>query len=146
MEVLMGVIVLLGGMALFCVLLWNFAVYALPAFVGFTVGFWALNHNAGIGCIAIGLIAGIATLLAARVAFRSTNVALRWLVVALFVVPAAWAGYSVVIALADTGLVVSHTWRILFAIVGAFAVGVTAYARLTGDHPAVPPTSSKFTG
>jgi hypothetical protein len=144
----MGVIVLLGGMAFFCVLLWYFAVYALPVFVGFTTGFWALSHGAGIGCVAIGLVAGVAVFLAARLAFASANIGLRWIVVALFVGPAAWAGYGVVIALADAGLIASHIWRDLFAIMGALGVGGTAFIRLSCDvrglpRPQTPPIEIK---
>ena len=126
----MGVIVLLGGLAFFCVLLWNFAVYALPAFVGLSAGAWALNHGAGIGCIAIGLIAGVAVFLSVRLAFTSGNIGLRWFVVALFVVPAGWTGCGMVVAL-DTGLVASHIWRDLFAAGGALAAGGTAFVRLS---------------
>jgi hypothetical protein len=126
----MGIVFLLVGLGLFCVLLWNFAVYAVPAFVAFGVGFWALNHGAGIGCVVVGLVAGVATFVAGRFALMSPNAALRWLVIAIFTLPAAFAGYSMVLELSEMG-VPSTIWRHVFAIVGAVAVGATTFARLT---------------
>lgn len=126
----MGIVFLLVGVGLFCVLLWNFAVYTVPAFVGFAVGFWALNHGAGIGCVLVGLVAGVATFIAGRLALMSPNVALRWLVIAIFTLPAAYAGYGMVLELSAMG-VPSTIWRHVFAVIGAAAVGATTFARLT---------------
>lgn len=126
----MGILFLLVGLGLFCVLLWNFAVYAVPAFVGFAAGFWALNHGAGIGCVVVGLVAGVATFVAGRFALMSSNAAVRWLVLAIFTLPATYAGYSMVLELSAMG-VPSMIWQHVFAIVGAAAVGATTFARLT---------------
>jgi hypothetical protein len=126
----MGIVFLLVGLGLFCVLLWNFAVYAVPAFVGFAVGFWALDHGAGIGCVLVGLVAGVATCIAGRFALTSPNAVIRWLVIAIFTLPAAYAGYSMVLELSAMG-VPSTIWRHVFAGFGAVAVGVTTFARLT---------------
>ncbi|MDE2111779.1 MAG: hypothetical protein KGJ79_11610 [Alphaproteobacteria bacterium] len=126
----MGVIAILFGLGLFLVLLWNFAVYALPAYIGFSAGWWALNHGAGIGCIAVGAIAGVAVFLAGRVALASRNGFLRWLVIAVFVIPAAWAGYAMVLDLSASGMVPSSVWRHILAAAGAVAVGATTMAQL----------------
>lgn len=126
----MGIVFLLFGLGLFCVLLWNFAVFAVPAFIGFTAGFWALNHGAGIGCFLVGLVAGVATFCAGRLALMSPNAAVRWLVIAIFTLPAAYAGYCMVLELSAPG-VSSAIWRHMFAFFGAVAVGATTFARLT---------------
>jgi len=132
----MGIVGILVGLGLFFVLLWNFAVYALPAVIGISAGWWSLNHGAGIGCVLVGMVAGVAVFVAGRAALMSTNVILRCLVIALFVVPAAWAGYSIVMQLAGTGVIPSPIWRHAFAMVGAIAVAATTVTRLVApvDH------------
>lgn len=128
----MGIVGILLGLGLLLVLLWNFAVFALPVFVGFSAGWWSLNHGAGIGCIAVGLVAGVAVFVVGHAALMSTNPLLRWLVIALFVIPAAWAGYGIVLELAGTGAVPSQIWRHVFAIAGAIAVAGATATRLIG--------------
>lgn len=126
----MGVIAVLFGLGLFLVLLWNFTVYALPAYIGFSAGWWALNHGAGIGCIAVGAIAGVVVFLAGRSALASKNAFLRWLVIAVFVIPAIWAGYAMVLDLSASGIVPSSIWRHILAVAGAIAVSAAAVMRL----------------
>jgi hypothetical protein len=126
------------GFGAFCALLYSFAVYALPAFVGFSVGFWAINSGAGIGSVVVGFGAGLIVFLAGQIAFaKSRSLLLRWLLVLLFAAPAAWAGYSLVLQLSALG-VPSPVWRHLFAAIGAVVIGCTAVARL-----AVPPREPK---
>ena len=55
----------------------------------------------------------------------------------LFAVPAALAGYHVVLALSQIG-VPSTGWREVFACLGAVSVGGTAWARLTDPRRARP--------
>ncbi|GAA0547509.1 hypothetical protein FHS83_000876 [Rhizomicrobium palustre] len=128
----MGIVGILAGLGLFFVLLWNFAIYALPAAIGISAGWWSLNHGAGIGCIAVGMVAGVAVFVAGRAALMSHNLILRWLVIALFVIPATWAGYGIVMELTGTGVIPSPIWRHVFAIAGAIVVAGTAAARLMG--------------
>ncbi len=125
----MGVVGILLGLGLFVVLLWNFAIFALPAFVGFSAGWWALNHGAGIGCVVVGLVAGGAVFLAGRIALTSRSATLRLLVIALFTLPAAYTGYNIVLQLSEIG-VPSTIWRHVFAVIGALAVGGTTIMRL----------------
>ena len=125
-----SIILTVLGLGAFCALLYNFAVYALPAFVGFSVGFWAIHSGAGVGSIVVGFAAGLIVLLAGQVAFaKSRSLLLRWLLVLLFAAPAAWAGYSVVLQLSELG-VPSPVWRHVFAVIGAVVIGCTAVARL----------------
>jgi len=125
----MGIVGILLGLGLFVVLLWNFAIYALPAFVGFSTGWWALNHGAGIGCVVVGLVAGVAVFLAGRVALMSPSGAVRLLVIALFTLPAVYTGYNIVLQLSEVGIQ-SPIWRHVFAVVGGTIVGCTAFIRL----------------
>lgn len=125
----MALIAVLVGLGLFCVLLWNFAVYAVPAFVGFSAGFWALNHGAGIGCVVVGLVAGVAIFLIGRIALMNSNPAIRWTVIALFALPAAYAGYNIVLQLSEMGIP-SPIWRQVCAAIGGLAVGGTTLTRL----------------
>ena len=126
-----SIIMTILGLGAFCTLLYHFAVYALPAFVGFSVGFWAIYSGAGIGSIVVGFGAGLVVFLAGQVAFaKSRSLLLRWLLVLLFAAPAAWAGYSLVLQLSELA-VPSPVWRHLFAAIGAVVIGCTAVARLT---------------
>ena len=51
-----GIILTIAGLGALCVLLYNFAVYALPAYVGLSVGYWAISTGAGtVGGIAVGI-------------------------------------------------------------------------------------------
>ena len=130
-----SIILTILGLGAFCALLYNFAVYALPAFVGFSVGFWAIHSGAGLGSIVVGFVAGLVVLLAGQVAFaKSRSLLLRWLLVLLFAAPAAWAGYSLVLQLSELG-VPSPVWRHMFAVIGAAVIGCTAVARLAALPP-----------
>ena len=125
-----SIILTILGLGAFLALLYNFAVYALPAFVGFSVGFWAVNSGAGLGSIVVGFTAGLIVFLAGQVAFaKSRSLLLRWLLVLLFAAPAAWAGYSLVLQLSELS-VPSTVWRHVFAAIGAVVIGCTAIARL----------------
>lgn len=124
----MAFIALFAGLGMFCALLWYCAVYALPVFVGFWVGWWALNHGAGAGCVAVGLIAGVALWLAGRLAAASGNPLLRWTGILAFVVPAALAGFEIVDNIASG---VAPDWRDPLAIADAMVVIGITYARLT---------------
>ena len=57
----LGVIVGLFGLGTMLVLLFTLAIYAVPFFVGLTVGMWAFETGAGvIGAGLVGLVAGFA--------------------------------------------------------------------------------------
>ncbi|MFI5024292.1 MAG: hypothetical protein ACHQRJ_21900 [Alphaproteobacteria bacterium] len=125
-----SIILTILGLGAFCALLYNFAVYALPAFVGFSVGYWAIHSGAGVGSIVVGFAAALAVLLAGQVTFaKSRSLPLRWLLVLLFAAPAVWAGYSVVLQLSELG-VPSPTWQHVFAVIGAVFISCTAIVRL----------------
>lgn len=126
----MGLIGLLVGLGLFLILIWSLAIYALPAFVGIWAGLWALNHGAGLGAIFLGIAVAMAIFLAGRLGLRSVNAGVRLAVLALFIFPAAWAGYSVVQELSQNGIIPSPAWRQVFGAIGAMLVAITTFRRL----------------
>ncbi len=120
------------GIGFLCWLLFTLAVYALPLFAGVTTGLAAYHSGSGaIAGLLVGLIAGIITLVIGQIAFASIRSPLiRALIALLFAVPACMAGYFATLGLARIGMP-STTWREIFAIIGALAVGGTAWVRMT---------------
>lgn len=108
------------------------AVYAVPFFVAVSVGMLAFNSGAGvIGALLVGIIAGASTLVLGQTAFAMTrSTVLRAGDRAIFAVPAAIAGYHVILAMSQIGAS-SLAWREVFACVGAVSFGATAWMRLT---------------
>ena len=131
--IFLGIILSIAAIGFFCWLLFTLAVFALPFFAGVTVGGWAFQTGAGwpgailIGAVAAGLTLGIGQLLLGLV----RPLWARLLIALAFVAPAALAGYH-----ATHGIVKhtmpSETWQLVFSVIGAVAVGVTALARVTG--------------
>ncbi|HAO42974.1 MAG TPA: hypothetical protein DCR53_20850 [Afipia sp.] len=116
---------------MFCWLIFTLAVYALPFFVAVSAGMAAFHSGAGIlGAPLIGIAAGAVALAVGQTAFAMTRCRiLRTTIAAAFAVPAAIAGYYVVLAISQLGMP-SLAWRELFASVGAVFIGGTAWARL----------------
>ena len=57
--IIFGPLLVIVGIGFFCWLLFTLAVFALPFFVGLTIGIWAFHTGAGaLGGIAVGLVAG----------------------------------------------------------------------------------------
>jgi hypothetical protein len=112
------------------------AVYALPFFAGVTAGVAAYQSGSGeIGALLVGLIAGAFTLAAGQIAvaaFRSPLI--RAAIALAFGVPAAMAGYHAALGLAQLG-VPAELWQRAFALIGAIAVGATAWLRLALPNP-----------
>lgn len=123
----MALLALFAGFGMFCALLWYCAIYALPVFVGFSAGWWALNHGAGLACVVVGLIAGIATWLVGNLAATSGNSLLRVVGLAAFVIPAAYAGFGIVRDLVGYATL---PWRDLLAVFGAVGTGSVTAVRL----------------
>jgi len=138
-----GLILSLFGIGLFCWLVFTLAVYALSFFVGLTVGMAAFHTSAGvIGALLVGIVAGALTLGIGQVAFAVVRpVPLRAVIAAAFAVPAAIAGYHAVLGLSQIG-VPSLVWREVFAWIGAIVIGGTAWARMTVSAEPLPLRSS----
>ena len=126
-------LLVLGAIGFFCWLLFTLAVFALPAFVGFTVGVWSFHTGAGvlggilIGLATAGLTFGIGQLLLVFVPW----IWARILIVTAYTAPAAVSGYSATHGIAQMAMP-SPTWQMIFSIVGAIAVGITALVRISG--------------
>ena len=128
----LGLVLNTVGLGLFCWLIFALAVYAVPFFVAVSIGMLTFNSGAGvIGALLVGIIAGALTLVLGQTAFaRTRSTILRGAIGAAFAVPAAIAGYHVVLAMSQVG-VPSLAWREVFACLGAVSVGATAWVRLT---------------
>jgi hypothetical protein len=138
-----GLILSMFGIGLFCWLIFTLAVYALPFFVGLTAGMAAFHSGSGvIGALVVGTVAGALTLGIGQVAFAVVRpVALRAVIAAAFAVPAAIAGYHAVLGLSQIG-VPSLVWREVFAWIGAIFIGGTAWARMAVFAEPLPLRSS----
>jgi hypothetical protein len=93
------------GLGFLCWILFSLAVYALPFFAAVTAGVWAYGTGAGvIGAVAVGLVAGVATLVAGQVLFAVVRSTLIRAALALaFAAPAAVAGYHAVLGVVAIG-------------------------------------------
>lgn len=134
--IVISILASIAAIGVICCLLFYLAVYALPLFAGVTAGVWAYGTGAGwLGGIAVGIIAGLATLLIGHLLLIFVKpLWLRLMIAAVFVAPAAIAGYH-----ATHGIVKhtmpSETWQIAFSVVGAIVVAITAFARLATLAP-----------
>jgi hypothetical protein len=129
---IIGILLNIVGLGIFCWALFALATHALPFFVGMTVGIYSFQVGAGpFGAIVVGFVAGSTTLVAGQFAFSvARSPVVRLVVGLLFALPAACAGYDVTLAFAHIG-VPSEWWREAFAVVGAITVGGAAWARMS---------------
>lgn len=137
--IFLGILLSIVAIGFFCWLLFTLAVFALPFFAGVTAGAWAYHTGAGwfgailIGVVGAGLTLGIGQFLLMIV----RPLWARLLIALVFVTPAVIAGYH-----ATHGIVKhtmpSETWQVVFSVIGAVAVGVTAFVRVAGMAAAGP--------
>ena len=128
-----GLILSMFGIGLFCWLIFTLAVYALPFFIGLTAGMAAFHSGAGVlGALLVGIVTGAVTLAIGQIAFAVVRPPVLRAVIAAaaFAIPAAIAGYHAVLGLSQIG-VPSLVWREMFAWIGALFIGGTAWARMT---------------
>lgn len=139
--IILAILASLAAIGLLCWLLFTLAVFALPAFVGVTTGAWAHGTGAGIpGAILVGAVAAAITLAAGHLLITFVRpMWLKLIVAAAFVAPAAIAGFH-----ATHGIVKhfmpSDAWQITFSVIGAVAVGITAFVRVAGMAAAPAPS------
>ncbi len=130
---IIGIILSIAAIGVFCWLLFTLAVFALPFFAGVTAGTWAFHTGAGwIGAIFVGMVAAGLTLGIGQILLMTVRpVWARLLIAMVFVAPAVIAGYH-----ATHGIVKhtmpSETWQFIFSVIGALAVGATAFTRVAG--------------
>lgn len=137
--IFLNVLLLLGVIGTLCWLLFTFAIYALPLFVGVTVGMWAYGTGAGyVGGIIIGSVASGAVAIVGQLIFAFARpLWIRLIVALLFAAPAAVAGYAATHGIARH-LMPFEGWQMAFSIVGAIAIGMTALFRMAGAAPPEP--------
>jgi hypothetical protein len=126
----MFLILAIGAVIALCALLWRVAIFALPVFVGFSAGFWALSFGAGIGAGLVGLVAGAFSWELAKHVFRRGNSTVKTGVAILFALPAAYTGFEIVAQISGDA-VASTVWRTVFGITAGLACGGTLLARLS---------------
>jgi hypothetical protein len=129
---IIGVLLNIAGLGVFCWALFALATHALPFFVGMTVGIYSFQIEAGpFGAIVVGFVTAGFTLVVAQYAVSvARSPIVRLLIRLLFALPAARAGYDVTLAIAHFGIP-QEWWRESFAMLGAIAVGCTAWARVS---------------
>jgi hypothetical protein len=130
--IIVGVLFNIVGLGIFCWALFALATHALPFFVGMTAGIYSLQAGAGpFGATIVGFVMAGFTLVVGQYAFSVARSAIVRLVVGLlFAVPAVYAGYGVTLALAHLGIP-EEWWREPFAVLGAIAVGGSAWANVS---------------
>jgi hypothetical protein len=137
--IILGILLSVAAIGVLCWLLFILAVYALPFLAGVTLGTWAYHTGAGwLGAIFVGLVvAGLTLGIGQALLVFVRPLWARLLIALAFVAPAAIAGYY-----ATNGIVKyavpSETWQIVFSIIGAIAVAVTAFQRVVAMAGAVP--------
>jgi hypothetical protein len=89
----LGIILGIFGVGLFCWVIFVLAVYALPFFEGLTAGMAAFHSGAGVlGALLVGIVVGALTLGLGHIAFALVKpIPLRAAIAAAFAVPAAIA-------------------------------------------------------
>jgi hypothetical protein len=128
----LGLLLNIVGIGLFCWLMFTLAVYALPFFIAVSASKMAFDGGAGvIGAPIVGIAAGTLTLAMGQIAFAiARSLILCAAIAAAFALPAAMAGYHVVLVMSQIGIS-SLAWREVFAWAGAILIGATAWTRLT---------------
>lgn len=131
--IIFGILFSIAAICVLCWMLFNFAVYALPIFLGVNAGIWAYGTGAGwFGAIVTGLVGASLTLVAGQALLMLVRPVWARLLIALaFVAPAGMAGFYATIGIIRQTMP-SETWQIIFAVIGAVAVGVTAFLRIAG--------------
>lgn len=130
--IVLGILGSFAVIGLLCWLLFTLAVFALPFFVGVNVGIWTHQSGTGvfaaflIGAFAAGATFGIGQFLLA--VLRSSW--LRLLVALAFAAPAALAGFYAACGIV-THTMPSENWQLVVSIIGAVAVGITAFVRVS---------------
>lgn len=135
----LGIVLNLIGLGFFCWALFTLAIYTLPFFVGIIAGLYA--HHAGTGplaAIGVGVVTAAFVVVIGQAIFSFVRTPiLRFAVALIFAAPAALAGYYATFGLSGITMT-SDLWRQVFAVVGAVAIGATAWARLAAAPPGVP--------
>ena len=141
--IVLGILVSIAAIGTMCWLLFNLAVFALPFFIGLNAGIWAYGMGAGWpGGILIGLIAaGLTVAVGQGLLMLVRPIWARLLIALAFVAPAGTAGFYATLGIVKH-MMPSETWQIIFSVVGAVAVGATAFLRVASMAANSPAGSS----
>jgi hypothetical protein len=138
--IILAILASIAAIGLLCWLLFTLAVFALPVFVGFAAGAWA--HGAGVGipgAILVGIVAAAVTFAIGQIVIAFARpMWLKLAVAVIFVAPAAVAGFHATHGVVKH-LLPSNAWQITFSVIGAVAVGITAFIRVAGMATASSP-------
>lgn len=130
--IFIGILASIAAIGTLCWLLFTLAVFALPFFAGVSAGTWAYHTGAGLlGVIVVGLAAAALTLGIGQ--FLLAFIRPLWIrlgIALAFVAPAALAGYHATHGIMKHTMP-SDTWQLIFSVIGAIAVGITALIRVT---------------
>lgn len=131
--IVLGTLVSIAAIGAMCWLLFNLAVFALPFFIGLNSGIWAYDTRAGwLGGIVVGLLAAGLTLAVGQgLLMLIRPIWARLLIALAFVAPAGMAGFYATLGIVKH-MMPSETWQLIFSVIGAVAVGVTAFLRVAG--------------
>jgi hypothetical protein len=131
--IILGIFLCIAAIGILCWLLFTLAIFALPLFVGVSAGTWAFNTGAGwLGAILVASLAAGLTLGVGQILLGVFSPMWAKLAIALvFVAPAMVAGYHATHGIAKH-MIPSEIWQIVFSVIGATAVGATAYLRVAG--------------
>ena len=131
--IVLGILVSIAAIGTMCWLLFNLAVFALPFFIGLNAGTLAYDTGAGwLGGIVVGLLAAGLTLAVGQGLLMLIRPMWARLLIALaFVAPAGMAGFYATLGIVKH-MMPSEIWQLIFSVIGAVAVGVTAFLRVAG--------------
>ncbi|PZU69290.1 hypothetical protein [Sphingobium sp.] len=139
--IFLGILASIAAIGGLCWIPFTLAIFALPFFAGVSAGTWAYGTGAGwLGAILVGLAAAALTLGLGQ--FLLAVIRPLWMRIAIalgFVAPAAFAGYHATHGIVKH-LMPSDGWQIAFSVIGAVAVGVTAFVRVAGMAAASGPS------
>lgn len=131
--IVLGILVSIAAIGTMCWLLFNLAVFALPFFIGLNAGTWAFGTGVGwLGGIVVGLLAAGQTLAIGQgLLMLIRPIWARLLIALAFVAPGGMAGFYATLGIVKH-MMPSETWQFIFSVIGAIAVGVTAFLRVAG--------------
>ena len=137
--IILGILVSIAAIGTMCWLLFNLAVFALPILIGLNAGIWAYGTGAGwLGGIVVGLLAAGLTLAVGQgLLMLIRPIWARLLIALAFVAPAGMAGVYATLGIVKH-MMPSEKWQLIFSVIGAIAVGVTAFLRVAGMAAACP--------
>jgi hypothetical protein len=130
---LLGPVLIMSAVGFLCWLLFTLAVFALPIFIGITVGIWSFHTGAcALGAIIVSLVVagatfGIGQLLLAFAPWAWA----RLLIIAVYTAPSAMTGYAATHGIAQMAMS-SPVWQAVFSVIGVVAADITALARISG--------------